>query len=263
MLVAHGKLLADPVGFRILDSRFHARLSAAAGNVVLERLAYGLYNMGLDIRRRATEDLALIRRSLDEHSRIVRAIGAGDADGGRDRHGRPPRPHRSEHPRGDRPRPSRGGTGTAPRPALDLPAGCEMIEWSVHFRGSRGRKSNMGEISRRTLVKGAAAVGAASTLGAFEALAADGPPQIGVVGKVKIPWFDNVEKGVLQAGKDLGVEATMINPTTDDPAEQVRAIEDLIAKQVDVIGVVPNDGKALEPVLKRAQDAGIKVVMNE
>ena len=57
MLVAHGKLLADPVGFRILDSRFHARLSAAAGNVVLERLAYGLYNMGLDIRRRATEDL--------------------------------------------------------------------------------------------------------------------------------------------------------------------------------------------------------------
>ena len=68
MLVAHGKLLADPVGFRILDSRFHARLSAAAGNVVLERLAYGLYNMGLDIRRRATEDLALIRRSLDEHT---------------------------------------------------------------------------------------------------------------------------------------------------------------------------------------------------
>ena len=80
---------------------------------------------------------------------------------------------------------------------------------------------------------------------------------------MKIPWFDNVEKGVLKAGQDLGVDATMINPTTDDPAEQVRAIEDLIAKKVDVIGVVPNDGKALEPVLKRAQDAGIKVVMNE
>ena len=32
-------------------------LSAAAGNVVLERIAYGLYNMGLDIRRRATEKL--------------------------------------------------------------------------------------------------------------------------------------------------------------------------------------------------------------
>ena len=56
--------------------------------------------------------------------------------------------------------------------------------------------------------------------------------------------------------KDLGVDATIINPTTDDPAEQVRAIEDLIAKKVDVIGVIPNDGKALEPVLGRAQAAG-------
>ena len=112
-------------------------------------------------------------------------------------------------------------------------------------------------------MQGAAALGAASALAPVRALAANDPPQIGVVGKVKIPWFDNVEKGVLKAGKDLGVDATMINPTTDDPAEQVRAIEDLIAKKVDVIGVVPNDGKALEPVFKRAQDAGIKVVMNE
>ncbi len=121
----------------------------------------------------------------------------------------------------------------------------------------------MRDISRRTLMKGAAAVGAATTLTSVKALAANNPPQIGVVGKVKIPWFDNVAKGVEQAGKDLGVDASIINPTTDDPAEQVRAIEDLIAKKVDVIGVVPNDGKALEPVLKRAQDAGIKVVMNE
>ena len=121
----------------------------------------------------------------------------------------------------------------------------------------------MREISRRTLVQGAAALGIATALGATRALAANNPPKIGIVGKVKIPWFDNVEKGVLKAGQDLGVDASIINPTTDDPAQQVRAIEDLIAKKVDVIGVVPNDGKALEPVLKRAQDAGIKVVMNE
>jgi simple sugar transport system substrate-binding protein len=112
-------------------------------------------------------------------------------------------------------------------------------------------------------MKGGTALAAASALAPTPLFAANNPPQIGVVGKVKIPWFDNVEKGVLKAGKDLSVSATMINPTTDDPAEQVRAIEDLIAKKVDVIGVVPNDGKALEPVLRRAQDAGIKVVMNE
>ena len=78
MLVAHEKVLSDPVAFRILDSRFHARLSATAGNVVLERIAYGLYNMGLDVRRRATKNLSLIRRSLGEHTRIVRSIEAHD-----------------------------------------------------------------------------------------------------------------------------------------------------------------------------------------
>jgi simple sugar transport system substrate-binding protein len=121
----------------------------------------------------------------------------------------------------------------------------------------------MRQISRRTLLQGAAAISIAQPLATTHVLAANNPPKIGIVGKVKIPWFDNVEKGVVKAGQELAVDASIINPTTDDPAEQVRAIEDLIAKKVDVIGVVPNDGKALEPVLKRAQDAGIKVVMNE
>jgi GntR family transcriptional repressor for pyruvate dehydrogenase complex len=80
MIAAHDKVLADPVGFRILDSRFHARLSATAGNVVLARIAYGLYNMGLDVRRRATESLALIRQSTGDHIRIVAAIVAHDAE---------------------------------------------------------------------------------------------------------------------------------------------------------------------------------------
>ena len=43
----------------------------------------------------------------------------------------------------------------------------------------------------------------------------------------------------------------------------MRAIEDLIAKKVNVIGVVPNDEKALEPVLEKARQAGIKVVTHE
>lgn len=118
-------------------------------------------------------------------------------------------------------------------------------------------------ISRRTVIKSIGGAAALSVLPSFSAKAANDPIQIGIVGKVKIPWFDNVGKGVIQAGEDLGVDASILNPTTDDPAEQVRAIEDLIAKKVDVIGVVPNDAQALEPVLGRAQAAGIKVVMNE
>jgi simple sugar transport system substrate-binding protein len=128
---------------------------------------------------------------------------------------------------------------------------------SVH-----GRKVNMRDMSRRTIMKGAAALGAASTLGSMPVLGAN-PTQIGVVAKIRIPWFDNVEKGVKKAGQDLGVKAWMIAPTADDAAQQVRAVEDLIAKKVDVIAVIPNDGAALEPVFKRAQEAGIKVITHE
>lgn len=122
----------------------------------------------------------------------------------------------------------------------------------------------MRPIARRTLIRSAAAFGAASAMGSsFEVLAANDPPQIGIVAKIRIPWFDNVEKGVLKAGEELGVKAWMIAPTSDDAAQQVRAVEDLIAQQVDVIGVIPNDGAALEPVFKRAQDAGIHVIVHE
>ena len=51
-----------------------------AGNAVLERLAYGLYNMGLDIRRRATEEPDLIAQSAGDHARIVAAIAVSAPD---------------------------------------------------------------------------------------------------------------------------------------------------------------------------------------
>jgi GntR family transcriptional repressor for pyruvate dehydrogenase complex len=47
IIEAHGTVQEDPVGFRILDSRFHERLSLVAGNAVLQQIAYGLYNLGL------------------------------------------------------------------------------------------------------------------------------------------------------------------------------------------------------------------------
>ena len=72
-----------------------------------------------------------------------------------------------------------------------------------------------------------------------------------------------MEMGIKETGAKDGVDATMIGPTSADPSLQVRAIEDLIAKKVNVIGVVPNDEKALEPVLQKARDAGIKVVAHE
>ncbi|WP_208350074.1 substrate-binding domain-containing protein [Pseudaestuariivita rosea] len=87
---------------------------------------------------------------------------------------------------------------------------------------------------------------------------------MGVVVKIGgIPWFNAMEEGIKERAAELGVEAEMIGPTSADPALQVRAIEDLIAKGVDIIGVVPNDEAALEPVLAKARAAGIKVIAHE
>ena len=88
--------------------------------------------------------------------------------------------------------------------------------------------------------------------------------EIGIVVKIGgIPWFNAMEEGIKKKSEELGVTGEMIGPVSADPALQVQAIEDLIAKGVDVIGVVPNDEAALEPVLKKARDAGIKVLAHE
>ena len=94
--------------------------------------------------------------------------------------------------------------------------------------------------------------------------AAQDQKKLGVVVKIGgIPWFNAMEVGIEQRGKELGLDAFMIGPTSADPALQVRAIEDLIAQGVDAIGIVPNDAEVLEPVLAKAREKGIKVITHE
>ena len=45
-----------------------------------------------------------------------------------------------------------------------------------------------------------------------------------------------------------------------DLAEQVGLVEQMVAQQVNIIVIAPADSKALVPVLKRAQAAGVRVV---
>ncbi|MEC4725566.1 autoinducer 2 ABC transporter substrate-binding protein [Shewanella sp. D64] len=86
---------------------------------------------------------------------------------------------------------------------------------------------------------------------------------VNVVKVSGIPWFNQMNKGVEQAAADLGVNARQVGPATPDPAQQVKMIEDLIAKGVDAITVVPNDVTVLEPVFKKARDKGIIVLTHE
>jgi simple sugar transport system substrate-binding protein len=116
----------------------------------------------------------------------------------------------------------------------------------------------------RVTYKRAAAAALVLLCSAFSARVWAAEPEIAVVVKIGgIPWFTAMEQGIKKAGKEEKVKAYMVGPTTADPAQQVRAVEDLIAKKVSAIGVVPNDAKALEPVFDRAKAAGIPIITHE
>ncbi|MGA2042270.1 MAG: autoinducer 2 ABC transporter substrate-binding protein [Roseiarcus sp.] len=118
-------------------------------------------------------------------------------------------------------------------------------------------------MNRRETLKLLGGVALAGAAGAPVARAAADPTMVTVVKIAGIPWFNAVEKGILKGAKDFSIDATMIGPANVDPAQQVKLLEDLIAKKVNVIGLVPLDVKVCEPVLKRAQAAGIKVITHE
>ncbi len=119
-------------------------------------------------------------------------------------------------------------------------------------------------MNRRESLKllGGAAIAGVAGLPSRMALAA-APTMVTVVKIAGIPWFNALEKGIQKGAKDFNIDATMIGPANVDPAQQVKLLEDLIAKKVTVIGLVPLDVKVCEPVLKRAQAAGIKVITHE
>lgn len=78
-----------------------------------------------------------------------------------------------------------------------------------------------------------------------------------------INWFNRMESGVVDWGKANNVNATLVGPAQADAAQQIPIIEDLIAKKVDALCVIPMDPAQLDPVLKKAMDANIIVITHE
>jgi simple sugar transport system substrate-binding protein len=141
-----------------------------------------------------------------------------------------------------------------------MAAALAEIDWLsdciVHLQG----------VQRREMLKlfGAAAVATATLVG-FSSLsfAQDQKKMVTVVKIAGIPWFNALENGLKKAGKDFGIDASVVGPPHLDAARQVKLLENLVAQKVDVIGLVPIDVKMAEPVLKRAQEAGIPVITHE
>ena len=68
----------DPVAFRLLDIEFHGSLNEGAGNQLLSALSQGLYDIGLDFRRVASEVPGNIKKSVKQHIITAEAVIEGD-----------------------------------------------------------------------------------------------------------------------------------------------------------------------------------------
>ncbi len=69
----------DPVAFRLLDIEYHQAINVGANNALLAALAQVLYDLGLDVRRTASEVPGVIDKSVRQHVEIADAILRGDA----------------------------------------------------------------------------------------------------------------------------------------------------------------------------------------
>jgi GntR family transcriptional repressor for pyruvate dehydrogenase complex len=79
-LAVDGKAFEQqPVAFRLLDIEYHQAINAGAGNDLLSALAHVLYDLGLDVRRTASELPGVITKSVKQHIMVADAIIAGDA----------------------------------------------------------------------------------------------------------------------------------------------------------------------------------------
>lgn len=46
-----------------------------------------------------------------------------------------------------------------------------------------------------------------------------------------MPWFNRMGEGVVQAGKEFNLNASQVGPSSTDAPQQVKIIEDLIARK--------------------------------
>ncbi|MFN7222647.1 MAG: autoinducer 2 ABC transporter substrate-binding protein [Paracoccaceae bacterium] len=108
-----------------------------------------------------------------------------------------------------------------------------------------------------------AVLAATASMLAMPAMAQDSKKIATVVKIAGIQWFNRMEEGVKQYAAETGNDAFQVGPAQADPQQQAALIEDMIAQGVNALAVVPMSPEALEPVLKRAMDAGITVVTHE
>ena len=78
LLDAQTDTVSDPQAFRVADFRFHEAIWIGCGNGFLKRIGESLNSLGLEFRRRASENAAVLEQSLMDHRKLFEALKARD-----------------------------------------------------------------------------------------------------------------------------------------------------------------------------------------
>jgi ribose transport system substrate-binding protein len=75
-------------------------------------------------------------------------------------------------------------------------------------------------------------------------------------------FWQTMLAGARKAGGDYGLKVGLFGPTSEtDVNEQVQLVENSISRGADAIVLAPNSSDALNSAIKRARDAGTKVIL--
>src|SRR5215470_13590614 len=112
----------------------------------------------------------------------------------------------------------------------------------------------------RMISLSAAAAVAIGTVAVGPSFAAD---IVGLITKTETnPFFVKMREGAQEKAKELGIELrTAAGKYDGDNDGQVAAIENLIAAGAKGFAIVPSDSTAIVPTIKKARDAGLKVIV--
>jgi ABC-type sugar transport system substrate-binding protein len=149
----------------------------------------------------------------------------------------------------------------------------EEREVNVTQSWSRGRRARLAAIGPALLALAVAAAacgdenGSAAGGGAAGAKAGE-PIEIGAVFKHSgNVFFAAVEEGARNAAAaspdvNLTVQSPALKPGGDvDPVGQISVVENMLARGIDALVIAPNAPDQLQPVLQRAVDDGVPVVL--
>jgi ribose transport system substrate-binding protein len=89
----------------------------------------------------------------------------------------------------------------------------------------------------------------------------DGPMKFAVLYSVAHPFFNPCDEGAKDKAAELGVEVIIDAPSKPDIGMQVDMIENFIVQGVDGIAVCPVGAEGLLPVIQKAVDSGIPVIL--